>query len=56
MTLPTNETCVRVIKELDGDPALTPWELNFIKSNVGRTEFSAAQKEVIYNLTEKYEI
>lgn len=55
MTLPSNETCIRVIELLDGDPALTPWELKFVKSNVGRTEFSTSQKEVIYNLTEKYE-
>ncbi len=55
MILPSNETCVRVIELLDGDPALTKWEDEFVRSNKGRTEFSAAQKEVIYNLTEKYE-
>lgn len=56
MTLPTNETCVRVIEELDGDSALTEWEFNFIASNRTRTDFSTAQKEVIGRLLDKYEI
>lgn len=55
MTLPTNETCVRVIKELDGDPSLTEWEYNFVDSNKGRVYFSSAQKEVVAKLMDKYE-
>ncbi len=55
MTLPTNETCARVIEELDGDSELTEWEFNFIASNRSRKEFSTAQKEVVARLQEKYE-
>ncbi len=55
MTLPSNETCVRVIKELDGDPSLTQWEDDFVRSNRGRTEFSTPQKEVVARLLDKYE-
>jgi len=56
MTLPSNKTCVRVIEDLDGDSMLTEWEFNFIASNRTRTEFTTAQKEVIYRLLEKYEL
>jgi hypothetical protein len=56
MTLPSNETCARVIRELDGDPSLTKWEDEFVRSNKGRTEFSTAQKDVIARLLEKYEV
>lgn len=56
MILPTDERCAEIVKELDGDPALTTWELLFIKSNIGRTKFTDAQKEVIIRLEEKYEV
>lgn len=55
MTLPSNETCVHVIKKLDGEPMLTQWEDDFVKSNRARTTFSTAQREVIARLMEKYE-
>jgi hypothetical protein len=55
VTLPPNETCVRVLKELKDDPALTQWESDFIDSNLHRTEFSSAQKEVIANFQIKYD-
>ena len=55
MTLPNNETCVRVLKELHDDPALTEWESDFIDSNLYRSDFSSAQKEVIAKFMQKYE-
>ncbi len=55
MTLPNNETCVRVIRDLDGDPSLSQWEDNFVRSNLNRTDFSTAQKEVVAKLMDKYE-
>lgn len=56
MTLPSNERCAVVVKELDGDPALSQWEQDFIASNRGRTEFTGAQKEVIARLEDKFEV
>lgn len=56
MILPKDDRCIEVLKELDGDPSLTAWELNFIKSNRDRTKFTDAQKEVIAKLDDKYEI
>lgn len=56
MTLPKNDTCVRVLKELENDPALTQWESDFIDSNRHRTEFTDAQRDVIARFMEKYEI
>lgn len=56
MVLPTNETCVRVLKELKDDPALTQWESDFIDSNLGRSEFTDRQREIIGNFIEKYEV
>jgi len=56
MTLPSNETCARVVRELDGDPELTEWESEFVHSNRARTEFTTAQKEVVSRLLEKYEL
>ena len=56
MTLPKNETCVRVLKELENDPALTQWESDFIDSNRGRTEFTDRQREIIATFMEKYEV
>jgi hypothetical protein len=44
-----------VIELLDGDPALSQWEQDFISSNLGRTVFTDKQKEVIANLIDKYE-
>lgn len=56
MTLPKNDTCVRVLKELENDPALTQWESDFIDSNRYRTEFTDAQREVIARFMEKYDV
>ena len=56
MTLPKNDTCVRVLKELENDPALTQWESDFIDNNRYRTEFTDAQREVIGRFMEKYEV
>jgi len=56
MTLPSTETCIRVLKELEDDPALTQWEADFIDSNRYRTSFSDAQREVIARFMEKYEV
>ena len=56
MILPTHETCVRVLKELEDDPALTQWESDFIDSNRGRMTFSDAQRDVVRELMEKYEV
>lgn len=56
MTLPTNERCVQVLKDLADDPALTQWESDFIDSNRGRTEFTDRQREIIAAFCEKYEV
>jgi hypothetical protein len=56
MKLPDNNRCIHVVKELDGDPALSQWEQDFISSNRGRTEFTSAQKEVIARLEDKFEV
>lgn len=56
MVLPNNETCVRVLKELKDDPALTQWESDFIDSNLGRADFTDRQREVIATFMEKYEV
>ncbi len=56
MILPDQAKCRRVIQELDGDPALTQWEADFIASNRTRTVFTDAQRQVIASLNDKYEI
>lgn len=56
MILPSDEECVRVMKELENDPALTQWESDFIDSNRGRLRFSDAQKSVIAGLLDKYDV
>lgn len=56
MTLPSQERCVQILKDLDGDPALTQWESDFIDSNVGRTQFTDRQREIIASFAEKYEV
>lgn len=55
MILPKDEECVRVLKELESDPALTQWESDFIDSNRWRDRFTDAQREVIARLLEKYD-
>ncbi len=55
MILPKDEECRRVMTELDGCPDCTPWELEFIRSNVNREVFTAAQKEVVAKLLDKYD-
>lgn len=56
MFLPTDEECVRILNELRDAPALTQWESDFIESNLGRTEFSDMQKEVIASFRDKYDV
>lgn len=56
MILPNNETCVRVLKELEDDAGLSQWESDFIDSNRGRSTFTDKQREVIATLMEKYEV
>lgn len=56
MTLPSNERCVQVLKDLEGDPALTQWESDFIDSNRGRSDFTDRQKEIIASFIDKYEV
>ncbi len=56
MVLPSNEECRRVVKELDGDPALTQWEADFIASNRARDIFSDRQREAVARLLDKYEV
>lgn len=56
MILPSDDECRRVLDELDGDPGLTEWEAEFIDSNVGRMEFTDAQREVVAKLKRKFEV
>lgn len=56
MKLPSQERCAQVVKDLDGDPALTQWEADFIASNRDRTIFTDPQRESIAKLEEKYEV
>lgn len=55
MILPKNAQCIRVLAELKDDAALTEWEYEFITSNLHRTEFTDAQRDVIAKLMEKYD-
>lgn len=54
--LPNNENCIRVLKELKDDPALSQWESDFIDTNLGRDSFTDRQREVIAALMEKYDV
>ena len=56
MILPDNARCIEVIQALAGEPSLTDWEEDFIESNIDHSYFTAAQKEVIARLEEKYEV
>ena len=56
MILPDQDKCARVILELDGEPALTQWEADFVASNRNRKEFTDAQRAVIARMLEKYDI
>lgn len=56
MVLPTDETCIRVLKELEDEPTLTQWQSDFIDSNRGRLRFTDRQKEIIAELMEKFEV
>lgn len=56
MTLPTNERCAQILKDLQDDPALTQWESDFIDSNRGRSEFTDRQREIIASFADKYEV
>ncbi len=56
MTLPKQDECARVIRELDGDPALTQWEADFIASNRTRTVFTDPQRESVAKLLDKYDV
>lgn len=55
MILPTDDICRRVMRELDGEPALTEWEYEFVSSNQTRTTFTDRQREIVAKLMEKYE-
>lgn len=56
MILPSNETCVRVLKELAGDPALTQWQSDFIDSNLYRTTFTDKQRYIIAEMIQEFEV
>lgn len=56
MILPSDEECIRVVNELQGDPGLTQWQSDFIDSNRGRMRFTDRQKEIIAELREKFEV
>jgi len=56
MILPNDEECIRVLKELRDDPALTQWQSDFIDSNIGRLRFTDRQKEIIAEMKEKFEV
>lgn len=56
MILPSDEECVRVLKELEDDPALTQWQSDFVDSTRGRTRFSDRQKEIVAEFKEKFEV
>ena len=56
MILPNDEECRRVCIELEDDPGLTEWELQFVNSNVDRLHFKDRQREIIAELMEKFEI
>jgi hypothetical protein len=56
MTLPNNERCAAILRDLEDDPALTQWESDFIDSNRGRVEFTDRQREIIARFMEKYEV
>ena len=56
MILPTDEDCIRVLKELRDDPGLSEWQDEFVNSNIGRLRFSDRQKEIIAELMEKFEL
>lgn len=53
---PSNNECRDAIDALEGEPNLTEWEYDFVQSNLDRTEFSLAQKEVIARLMDKYDV
>jgi hypothetical protein len=56
MILPTNAECRLCVSELLDEPCLTQWERDFIASNVTRTEFTDAQKQVCRDLMTRYEV
>lgn len=56
MILPDNDECQRVIMELDGEPNLTEWEMEFVESNIERLEFTDAQKLVIAKLKKRFAV
>ena len=56
MILPSQEKCVRIVAELDGDPELTQWEADFLASNRKRETFTDAQREVLARMMEKYDV
>lgn len=56
MILPKDEVCAKIIMELDGEPMLTAWEADFLRSNRGKFIFTDKQKEVFARLLEKYEV
>ena len=55
MILPSDTECQRVLKTLDGEPALDEFEASFVESNLHRLEFTVRQREIIAELKDKYE-
>ena len=56
MIIPDDKRCVEIIEALQDEPNLTPWESEFIESNLDRTSFSPRQRDVFGQLEEKYDI
>lgn len=56
MTIPNDEECQRIIKELKDEPSLSQWEANFLDSNRARLHFTDRQKEIFAELLRKYEV
>ena len=56
MIIPDDDRCQEVIEVLMRCNDLNEWEQEFVESNIDRTHFSTAQKEVIAQLLKKYDI
>lgn len=56
MIIPSDEECVRILNELEGEPTLTQWQSDFIDSNRWRSRFTDRQKEIIAEFKEKFDV
>ena len=56
MILPDDERCIEILEALQDEPNLTPWESDFIESNLDRTSFSPKQRDVFGQLEDKYDV